>query len=136
MVPTLRNLALPVAAGLAVMLSSCGEQDTHERIMTDTLNLLEELATTLEGASNKESARSASEQILNLAGKFEEIADRSDAVGKPTTEIKKALTESHGDRRSRVLARIGTASSRVKTLKDERLSDSLRKLGEIWSALP
>ena len=136
MIRAIRQLALPVSVGLALVLSSCGEQDTHGKILADTLTLLEELADSLEKAAEKEGARSAPEQVLRLVEEFEEIADRSDAVGKPSADTKKALSEKYGERRTRVLARLEAASKRARTPGDNRLITSLQRLGEVWSSLP
>ena len=129
-------LALPVSIGLTLFLSSCGDQDTHGKIMADALNLLEELATTLEKTKDQESARSAAGQILHLTESFRKIAERSNAVGKPTPEVRAALTENYGDLRTTILARIRSASARAKNLNNEELTSSLGKLGAAWSSLP
>lgn len=131
-----RNIAALAAAGLCLVLPSCGQKDTHEKIMGDTLNLMEQFATALEQARDNESARQAAREIEQLVEEFDEIAARSDAVGKPTPEVEQDLAKKFAERRTKVLGRISSATTKARSLDEGSLLESLEHLGKSWSAIP
>ena len=131
-----RNIAALAAVGLCLVLPSCGQKDTHERILGDTLSLMERFATALEQARDNESARQAAREIEGLVEEFDEIAARSDAVGKPDPEVAKDLARKFAARRTKVLERISSATPRARSLDEGSLLESLEHLGKSWSAIP
>ncbi len=131
-----RNIATLAAVGLCLVLPSCGQKDTHEKIMGDTLELMEQFATALEQARDNESARQAAREIEELVEEFDEIAERSDAVGKPTPEVAQDLAKKFSKRRTKVLGRISAATTRARSLDEGSLLESLEHLGKSWSTIP
>ena len=131
-----RNIAALAIVGLGLVLPSCGQKDTHEKVMEDTLELMEQFATALERARDNESARQAAREIEELVGEFDEIAERSNAVGQPTPEVAQDLAKKFAKRRMKVLERISSATTRASSLEEESLLDSLDHLGKSWSAIP
>ncbi len=104
--------------------------------MGDTLELMEQFATALEQASDNESARQAAREIEELVEEFDEIAERSDAVGNPTPEVAQDLAKKFLKRRAEVLGRISSATTRARSLDEGSLLESLEHLGKSWSTIP
>jgi hypothetical protein len=104
--------------------------------MGDTLELMEQFATVLEQASDNESARQAAREIEELVEEFDEIAERSDAMGKPTPEVAQDLAKKYFTRRTKVLGRISSATTRARSLDEGSLLESLEHLGKSWSTIP
>ena len=130
-----RTLAVLLAI-LSLGLSSCGEKDTHQKIMTDNLVLLGRVASILEDVENEESAKAAAKELETLIEEFEVIAERSDAIGKPTAEIEDSLNNSYDKQRTQIHQRLTTATEKAKaTQGNKTLLETLDRLGKTWNKI-
>ena len=150
----LRQISRVSVALLCFLLASCGERDTHQKIMVDSLALMEKVATTLETVKNEDPgepagteeakkaaleraalAKAAAKKIDALVEKFDEIAERTEALGKPSIEIEVEINEKNRETRKELHDRIKKATDTAKSLGDPTLLQALDKLGKSWKYL-
>ena len=135
MVPLLRATATALSLVIfTTLLTSCGGKDTHAKIMEDNLVLMEQVATLMEGVEDEESAKAAAKKLEALSSKFDEIAERNEAIGKPDEETEKALKKEYGDRVGAAIGKV-TTGLRNPAAGEPSLQRALQGLGNITKRL-
>ena len=74
-------------AFIFMTIAGCSGPDTQERVMADTVSLLEEMILTLESVEDEATAVAAASKIERLKGASESLKLRMDALGVSPTEI-------------------------------------------------
>ena len=129
MIGPLRCAAFFLILAFAMTLPSCKGRDTHEKIMTDNLSLLEKAATIIESVDDGDSAKKASKELEKLNSKFRQIGERTKAIGRPDAETAKTLREDYSKRSNKVIARLTNASSKAAE-KGPEIEEALKAIGE------
>lgn len=154
MTRTLRRTSWLSVALLCFLFASCGAKDTHQKIMVDSLALMEQVATALESVKNEDPgepagaeeankmaleraavAKAAAKQIEALVEKFDKIAERTEALGKPSSEIEEEINEMHDKTRKELHDRIKKATGTAKALGEPTLLQAMDRLGKSWKHL-
>ena len=131
-----RSFALTVLTVVfSLALSSCGEKDTHQKIMTDNLVLMGQVATILEDVKDDNSAQSAAIDLEGLIEQFDVIAERTDAIGKPDAETESTLNKAFEKQRAEIHKRLTSASTTAKETGNKALLETLDRLGKSWSKI-
>ncbi len=107
--------ALITSVLIAALMTSCGGKDSHEKIMEGALGLMEDVVAIMEDVKDKDSADTAAKKLDGLVGKFEKLADRSDAIGKPDEATEKALEEKFEKRGEELAQKMMTTMLAVAT---------------------
>jgi len=94
---------LPGLALIALACAACG--DSHEKVMEDQLDLMEEMVAALEGITDQASADRATAQIKDLEPRRKELEARMAKLGTPTEEQQNAFKEKHGERLQKIFQR-------------------------------
>ena len=133
--PSLKGLLSAVSVVLlALSLGSCGEKDTHDKVMRDTHDLMAQLATVLESVEDEESGKAAAAKLDVLVARFEEIAARNEAIGPPDASTIEVLNEEFEERRAKIRERF--EALKLKTLADQpALKEAFDKLGAEFEKL-
>ena len=122
---------------LSTLLSSCSSEDTHEKIMSDHLALMEKAAAILEAVEDKESAAAAGKKLAQLSATFDELAERNETIGAPDKERRKALQEIFKSRQMEVRDRLEKSSLIAITKGEDRdLQKALQELGMAMAKQP
>ena len=88
----MRKLTATTLLTLALFLTGCGG-DTHESLANETVGLLNEFATVLEGVNDEASAKAAAPKLEAIGTKLSEMKKRVDALPKLSEAENKALEE-------------------------------------------
>ncbi len=118
----------------AALLTSCGEKDTHEKIMEDTLGLMERVVAVVEEVQDKDTAEAAAEKLDDMVGDFEKVAERIDAIGDPDEETEKALKEKFEKRGEELIEKMMSSMVAVATMDPsmmQTLQAPMEKIGTV-----
>jgi uncharacterized protein (TIGR03066 family) len=116
--------ALFALAALVVLgLSGCGgkteKAEAHEAILDDALRLFNDLAETLEGVKDEDSAAAAVKKVETITDRLDEMAWRMKSVGDPSEAEKDRLRKQYKPKMDKVTQRLQRAYAAV----GERLGD-------------
>ena len=88
----MRTLTTSSVLAFTLFFVGCGS-DTHESLAKESLAYMNEFAEILEGVNDVDSAKAAGPKLEALGEKFAALKRRSDILGEPTPEQKKAIQE-------------------------------------------
>ncbi|MGK0189105.1 MAG: cytochrome oxidase Cu insertion factor (SCO1/SenC/PrrC family) [Verrucomicrobiales bacterium] len=130
----LKSIPVPLALiALALSISGCDGDDTHESLISDLLDFMDESAKAMAEATDEASAKAAAAKITALEGDLEELAQRAEALGKSSdadkTAIIKKFKERAQDIAGRMLAKMIELSEKPEVLNSiEAAMDQLEPL--------
>lgn len=114
--------AFLASALLCLFCTSCG--DSHDKVTKDSIDLMNEMAETIEGMKDESSKKKGEETLKKLEKEFEKIKERQDALGAPDTEVAKALKEKYGEKMAEAGQRL------TKAMFQDALDGGFQKLME------
>lgn len=109
-------------AVLCLALPACGgPSDPHEAFIVDSLALMNDMVTTLEGVSDKAGLEAAVPTLKAYSARAEALQKRMKEIGKPTADKEKALEEKYKPRMAPLM---------------ERLQKIMPKIGPLMAQVP
>jgi len=111
------------AAFLGLVLSACGG-DSHEAIVEDQADLMDEILDILEDVDDQASAKEAAKKIEALSEDMAALAKRAQEMGEPTPEQQKRFEEIMKPRQERMQAVM------MKMMQYPELGQAFSKAGE------
>ena len=106
-----------LCACLALTFSACS--DSYESLTEEAIDLMDEMATTLDSIDGPESGKAVVAKMEKLGKKGEDLKKRMDAMEKPSDELEKKLEEKYKDQMKKVMERIMKAAPKTATLSPE-----------------
>lgn len=88
----MRFRIIMTAAVLGLVLSACGG-NSHEAIVDEQFDLMDEMIEILDGVTDQESAKEAAKKLEALGEDMQALAKRAEEMGEPTPEQQKKLEE-------------------------------------------
>lgn len=88
----MRKIIASTVLAFTLLLTGCGG-DTHEGLANETVGLLNEFATVLDGVSDEASAKAAVPKLEAISTKLSEMKKRVDALPKLSEAENKALED-------------------------------------------
>jgi hypothetical protein len=85
----MRRLISILACGCVLALAGCS--DSHEKVMSDTVDVLSETNATLEGVTDKASAEAAKPKLEALSERMQALEARGEKLGEPSAAETEAL---------------------------------------------
>jgi hypothetical protein len=115
----------------ALFLASCGA-DSKEKVMDDSIAGAEEMATILEGVSDKASAEKAKSKLEALVAKMDKIKTRLKALGLTEEDMQKEMqgNEKYKKKMEEIMGKLMGSMMKMamnKEIKDV-LEDTMKKL--------
>lgn len=136
MVQTLKTAtAVAAALLLAALLTSCGEKETHQKIMADTLGLMDRVVSAVESVEDKQSAEAAAQKLEDMVGDFEQIADRIKGIGEPDEATEKALEDDYAKRREEIMQKMESSMLGVASRSPEIMNTLMQPMEKIGKVL-
>lgn len=129
MTRVLKGPARLVILLLIALLPSCSSEDSHEKILQDSLTLMEKASTILEAVEDQKSATAAGGKLEDLAAKFEKISERNEAIGTPDAETQETLHKKYMDRQKEVSTRL-TKATKAALAKGVGMENFIEKIEE------
>lgn len=115
----------------AFFLASC-DADSKEKVIDDSIAGLEEMATILEGVSDKASAEKAKLKLETLIAKMDKVETRSKALGITKEDIQKEIkgNEKYKKKMGAVMTKMMDSMKKMAMNKEIRdiLEDAIKKL--------
>ena len=89
----LTQFTMVACATTAMIFTSCGKKDTVDSLSDEIVEQMNAMADAMSSVKDKESAEAAAKKIEEIGDEMEDIAKRMEALGDPSDEDKKLVTE-------------------------------------------
>ena len=89
-----RGFACALVA-VALCLAGCESKPTHESVMQDTMEKMEEMVEVLKGIKDEASAKAAKPKMEQIKKDMDELKAKANTLGEPPADVKQKLAEKH-----------------------------------------
>jgi outer membrane PBP1 activator LpoA protein len=107
------RLLCVLAVSALFVCAGCDSKPTHESVMKESLDKLNEVATILEGVKDEASAKEAKPKLAAIAARLKELKTKMDQLPKPSADEEKRLREKYEPQVRELLPKLQTQMARV-----------------------